>query len=52
MQPFMYDKANKKRKKEEFIQEQLQIEEYPFMPRLDEKKEEDKPERGVEIIQL
>jgi hypothetical protein len=47
----MYD-INKKRKKEEFIQEQLQIEEYPLMPILNEKKEEDKPERGVVIIQL
>ena len=52
MQPFMYDKANKKRKKEKFVQEQLHIEEYPLEPLPTEEAKDKKTERGVVIIQL
>lgn len=50
MLPFLYDP--KRKKKENFVQEQLRIELYiPEEPRLKER-EEKKDERGVEIIQL
>jgi len=44
--------TNPGKKKESFIQEQLQIEEYPLEPIEKEDKKEKPSERGVVIIEL